>query len=322
MLDIITKKVLENEDIEQCDIDFLLSVKGIDLMELLTAANKIRQNFCGDEIGMCSIINVKSASCSEDCRFCSQSTLYHTGVESYPLLKADDVLKKAFQAEKSGADHFGLVSSGKNIISQEEFNNILALISIIKEKTELEVCASLGILTKERARSLAAAGLKRYNHNLETSERFFHEVCTTHSYQDRLNSLVFLKECGVGLCSGGIIGMGESFQDRIDLVLALKEVEVDSIPINILNPIKGTPFEGKMPISPLEVLKTLAIFRFILPDKTIKLCGGRESNLRDLQSLALFSGINALLIGDYLTTKGRSADEDLQMIKDLGLKVK
>jgi len=319
MLQELKKKVLAGEDITKEEAMYLVNLDESRTMELLAAANEIKNKFIGKKVDLCSIVNAKSGSCSEDCTFCSQSAHYNTGTVTYPLMAKEEILARAKEMEGSGAEHFGIVTSGRGVVSDEDFENLIEAFRLIREETSLEVCASLGTLDEKRAEKLANVGLKRYNHNLETSESYYAEICTTHTYADRVNTVKFLKERGMEVCSGGIIGLGESFEDRIDLAFTVKELDVDSVPINILNPVEGTPLDSNDPVPPMETLKTAAVFRFILPTKVIKLCGGRETNLRDLQSLSLLSGINGLLIGNYLTTEGRATAEDLQMIKDLGL---
>ncbi|KXS43031.1 MAG: biotin synthetase [Candidatus Frackibacter sp. T328-2] len=319
MLEKLSEHVLAGGEINQEEAMALVKLEESKTMKLLAAANEIKEKFIGKKVDLCSIVNAKSGSCLEDCTFCAQSAHHETGVNNYPLLDKKKVLARAKEVEKGGAEHFGLVTSGRGVVSDEDFNKIIEIISEIKEKTTLEVCASLGTLNESRANKLSKVGLKRYNHNLETSKSYFSKICTTHTYEERVKTVRFLKDKGIEVCCGGIIGLGESFTDRVELAFTLKELDVDSVPINILNPVSGTPLEDNEPLPPMESLKTTAIFRFILPKKIIKLCGGREENLRDLQSLSLLSGVNGLLIGDYLTTEGRAVEDDLQMIKDLGL---
>ncbi|GAB6138681.1 biotin synthase BioB [Halanaerobaculum tunisiense] len=315
----LKKKVLAGDQITKEEARELASLNDSRIMELLAAANSIKNQFIGQEVDLCSIINAKSGSCSEDCTFCAQSTHYDTEVSNYDLLDKEEMLARAKEIEASGAKHFGIVTSGRGVVSDQEFAQILETIEIIKQETELEVCASLGTLDQARAEKLSEIGLKRYNHNLETSKSHFPQICTTHNYQDRVKTVKLLKDKGIEVCCGGIIGLGESFIDRVELAFTLQELDVDSIPINVLNPVAGTPVADNEPVPPMEVLKTVAIFRFILPTKVLKLCGGRESNLRDLQSLSLLAGVNGLLTGNYLTTQGRAVEDDLQMIRDLGL---
>lgn len=319
MINKLRDRVLKGQGITKEEALKLIAVKSGRILELLSAANKIKNEFMSDRVDLCSIVNAKSGSCSEDCSFCAQSAHHETEVDSYPLLKEEEILTKAKRMDEQGAEHFGIVTSGRGIETEAEFEKILNTVQRIKAETDLEVCASLGTLKEEQVNKLAAVGLKRYNHNLETSKNHFAEVCSTHDYQERVQTVQFLKKQGIEVCCGGIMGLGEGIEDRVDLAFKLKELDVDSIPLNILNPVAGTPLEGNPPLLPLEALKTTAVFRFINPTKVIKLCGGREKNLRDLQSLSLLAGVNGLLVGNYLTTTGRSIEDDLQMIDDLGL---
>ncbi|MFO7820334.1 MAG: biotin synthase BioB [Halanaerobacter sp.] len=319
MINELRDKVLQGEGITKEEALKLIAVKSDRILELLAAANKIKNEFMSDRVDLCSIINAKSGSCSEDCSFCAQSAHHETEVDNYLLLEEEEILTKAKRMDGQGAEHFGIVTSGRGIETEAEFERILNTVQRIKAETDLDVCASLGTLREEQVNKLAAVGLKRYNHNLETSKNYFSEICSTHDYQERVQTVQFLKRQGIEVCCGGIIGLGEGIEDRVDLAFKLKELDIDSIPLNILNPVAGTPLEGSPPLPPLEALKTTAVFRFINPTKVIKLCGGREKNLRDLQSLSLLAGVNGLLVGNYLTTTGRSVEDDLEMINDLGL---
>ena len=319
MIKKLKEKVLQDQKIAKKDALELAVLPPNKILNLLSAANEIKNEFMSDKVHMCSIINAKSGSCSEDCSFCAQSAHHDVDVDNYSLLGKEEILAKAKQMDQAGAKHFGLVTSGRGIENKTEFQQILDTVETIKTETDLEVCASLGTLDANQVQQLSEVGLKRYNHNLETSRNYFAEICSTHDYQERVQTVKFLKEQGIEVCCGGIIGLGETFADRIELAYTLKELEVDSIPLNILNPVSGTPLEDENSVPPLEALKTAAIFRFINPNKNIKLCGGRENNLRDLQSLSLLAGVNGLLVGNYLTTEGRSIEDDLQMIDDLGL---
>jgi biotin synthase len=319
MITKLKEKVLAERNITKDEALQLAELGAEQRLSLLAAANEIKNEFMSDRVSMCSIVNAKSGSCSEDCSFCAQSAHHDTDVETYPLLEPAKMLNQAKKMDLEGAQHFGIVTSGRGIETDKDFDQVLETVTRIKEETDLEVCASLGSLTEEQVEKLVEVGLKRYNHNLETSENYFSEICSTHDYQDRVKTVEALQEKGIEVCCGGIIGLGESFSDRIDLAFTLNELDVDSIPLNILNVVEGTPVDGNESLPPLETLKTAAIFRFINPTKVIKLCGGRETNLRDLQSLSLLSGVNGLLVGNYLTTEGRSIDDDLQMIDDLSL---
>ncbi|MDI6703877.1 MAG: biotin synthase BioB [bacterium] len=302
------------------DIDFDTAIGLLDegLLDLIKGANEIREHYKGKIVDLCSIINAKSGRCKEDCIFCSQSIHYKTNIDVYPFVGVEKVLKAARNAKDMGANRFGVVISGKGIGGTKELRSICETISKLKE-IDIFRCASLGILTLDIAHALKDAGLEGYHHNLETSKSYFRNICTTHRFEERRKTIEIAKEVGFRVCSGGIFGLGETMEQRIELAFILKELDVDSIPINILNPIQGTPVESQPPIPPLEILRIIAIYRFILPKKDIKVCGGREYALRDLQALMYLAGANGTLIGNYLTTPGRPPKEDIQMIKDLGL---
>ncbi len=290
--------------------------------DLLYAANRIRKRFRGVEIDFCSIINAKSGRCSEDCKFCAQSAHYKTSVQEHSLLGSDKLFEGALAAKSAGACRYGIVTSGQGIKNKAELEQICEALEQIKKQTNINRCASLGSLTPGMVKQLKSAGLTRYHHNLETSADFFPHICSTHSYQKRLDTAKLVKQAGLELCSGGIFGLGEDMQDRLELAFSLRELEVDSVPLNFLAPVPGTPLEQQPPLSPGEILRIIAIFRFILPDKDIKVCGGRETNLRELQSWIYYAGANGSLLGNYLTTIGKPAAEDLQMLEDLGLRAK
>ncbi len=286
---------------------------------LMAAAAEIRRHFKGDEISLCGIVNAKSGKCPEDCKFCAQSARYATDVESYPLKKADEIVKEAEAAGHAGAEMFGIVTSGKRIKTKKEWVEINKAIRGISD-LGMKACASLGMIDEETARTLKDAGLYRYHHNLETSRSFFPQVCTTHAYDEDVQTIRAARAAGLSVCCGGIIGLGEGIRHRIELALLLRELKVDSVPVNILNPIKGTPLSRTPPLPPMEILMTIAVFRFLLPDRDIKICGGKEKNLRQLMPLALVAGANSLMTGHYLTTAGRDASVDIEMIRDLGFK--
>ncbi|CAD6493249.1 MAG: 3-methylornithine synthase [Candidatus Argoarchaeum ethanivorans] len=298
----------------------LLNLGNTEIVELFSLANTITRRYHGNIVDTCSIVNAKCSLCGEDCSFCAQSVHNHTNITPYSLMQTADLVDLAKCGEDMGATRFSIVTSGLSP-NQKEFGSILHTIKQIKEKTSLSVCASIGAITGKRAAMLKDAGLTRIHHNLETSKSFFASMCSTHTYEQRINTVRIAKESGLEVCSGGIIGLGETPADRIELALALKKLNVDAVPINIITPIAGTGLENIVPPSPLEIIKTIAVYRLILPDKSLLLAGGRESGLRSLQSLALISGANGILLGNYLTTKGQSPQKDLQMIADLGLTV-
>lgn len=316
-----SKGILNNEELAFSKAIYFSKLEGEDVLDLISLANRVRKEYAGEGIDLCSIINAKSGACSEDCRFCAQSQHYKTDVSVYPFKGEKEILQSAKNAEMSGATRFCIVISGKKP-ETKDFEKIVKVLGKLSKETNLKLDCSLGSLTEDEVNALKSAAVSRYNHNIETSEDYFEQVCTTHSYKDRLTTLKILKKTGIEICCGGIIGLGEDWNERIKIAFALKKLDVDCIPINILNPRRGTPLENVLPLAPMEIIKTIAIFRLILKDKIIKIAGGREANLRDLQSLALLAGANGLIIGDYLTTQGRTADLDLQMIKDLEMKVR
>jgi biotin synthase len=291
------------------------------IYELYFLANKIKGYFKGKKVSFCSIINAKSGRCSEDCKFCAQSSHYKTEIKIYPLVSIEEIVKGSDEAWRIGAIRYSIVTAGRKIKNDSEFNVICEAIKKIKKEGKILPCASLGKLTKQQAKMLKDSGLSRYHHNLETDEEFFSALCTTHSFKERVETIKIAKEEGLEVCCGGIFGVGETWQARLNLAFKLKELEVDSIPLNFLNPIKGTPFENITPLHPLEILRIIAIFRFIHPKREIRICGGREVNLRDLQSWMYYAGADGAIIGNYLTTLGRPPEEDLKLIKDLGLEM-
>ncbi len=285
---------------------------------LMAYASGIKDHFKENRVSLCCIVNAKSGLCPENCRFCAQSAHHHTNAEVYPLISAKEMIEKAHEAKQAGGHFFGIVTSGTEISSREEWDEIEEAVGGING-LGIKPCGSLGMLDTERARRLKQAGLHRYHHNLETARSFFPHICSTHAYEEDIETIKAAKEAGLSTCSGGIIGLGETMEQRIELAFTLKDLGVDSVPINILNPIEGTPLANMPPLSPIEILLTVALYRFILPDKDIKLCGGKERNLRQLLPLALVAGCNSLMTGNYLTTLGRDAALDIEMIRDLGL---
>ena len=298
---------------------FDLVVEGADRpFAVLAAASEIREHFKGKKITLCGISNAKSGRCSEDCAFCAQSSHHPTNAPVYPLKTPDQIAAEARKAARGGAECFGIVTSGKRIKAKKEWAAIFRTIAGITE-AGLTPCASLGLLDAEKARELKAAGLGRYHHNLETSRSYFPHICTTHDYDEDVGTLRTAKAAGLAVCAGGVIGLGEGISHRIELAALLKELDVDCVPLNILNPVKGTPLARTPSLPPLEILMTIAVFRFMLPAKELKLCGGKEKNLRQLLPLGIVAGADSLMTGDYLTTAGRDSRLDIEMILDLGL---
>lgn len=323
-IDELTQKVLNAGDLLIAEAQELAATPEGELPYLLAAANAIRQQYQGDEVHLCSILNGRSGHCSEDCAYCAQSVHHQTGVAVYPLLDTEEMVRYAKAVEAAGVSHFSVVLSGRGMDDAEEAENFERIIETyrrIKEETNLKLCASLGSLTAEQARRLGAVGIERYHHNVETSKEYYASICRTHTYEDRTRTISVAQEAGLAVCSGGIIGMGETLAQRIDMAFELRAMGIGCVPVNVLNPVQGTRMESVPPLPPLDILKTLALFRFILPRAVIRTAGGREKNLRDLQSMALFGGANGMLVGGYLTTAGRGTELDHQMIDDLGLKV-
>lgn len=315
------QRVLAGEDITpdqgRCLFHF---ADRADIFDLLAWANRIREHFKGNKIHLCSIVNIKAGGCPEDCRFCAQSAAYETSSPRYGLVDSKQVLAAAKEAKANGVTGLGLVAAWRGIDEGPTLDQICRELEELKQSGLARPDASLGMIKSQKvADRLREAGLECYNHNLETSRRFFPQVCTTHSYDDRIQTLKHLKQAGIKICSGGILGMGETPDDRCDLAFALKQAGVHIVPMNFLNPIPGTPFRQCKPLPPLEILKSIACFRFILPRQEILVAGGRTVNLRDLQSLIFLAGASALMVGNYLTTLNQSVEKDLQMLRDLGL---
>jgi biotin synthase len=292
---------------------------GSEIYDLFALANRIRDKYRGNVVDLCSIINAKSGACPEDCSFCAQSAHSKTDTNIYPLMNKKKILEAAAVSKEYGVKRFCVVTSGKKPTAHE-LDEISAFVSELKAMGFLP-CATLGMLDTQELRQLKDAGLNRYHHNLETSEAFFSEICTTHTYQDKIKTIEAAKSAGLSICSGGIFGLGESWEDRIDMAFALKEIGVDSVPINFFTPVTGTPLGENEMLDPLEALKIIAIYRLIIPMSEVRVCGGRSQTLRDLNSFIFNAGADGLLLGNYLTTTGRRPEEDLQMIKDMGLRI-
>ncbi|MHC4571715.1 MAG: biotin synthase BioB [Planctomycetota bacterium] len=286
------------------------------LEKLISQANEVRKNCIGTKLELCSILNARSGLCSEDCKFCAQSARHRTDVSTYPLKAKDEIVQAAQNTKAIGADKFGIVTSG-NRLTAREIKVVAEAISQIKNNIGITVCASLGAMEKSQLQLLKEAGLSRYHHNIETSRRFYPEIVSTHSFDERINTINSAKEVGLEVCSGGIIGMGETWQDRIDMAYTLKDLDVDSIPINILIPIKGTPLESIQPMSPEDAVRTICIFRIILKDKIIKIAAGREATLKDSQVTGFMAGANGMLIGGYLTVKAAGLEADYALIEKI-----
>ncbi len=288
------------------------------LEELCDAANEIRERFCGNKFDLCSIVNGKSGKCGEDCKFCAQSAHYLSCVESYPLMSLAELLRAAEKNASAGVLRFSIVTSGKRL-SEKEIDCLCESVRAIREKVGIAVCVSVGLVGADGYAKLCSAGASRAHCNLETSERYFPQICTTHTFADKIAALECARKAGLEVCSGGIIGLGESWDDRISLALKLRELGVKSIPVNFLNPIAGTPFASHAPLADDEKRRTVAIFRFILPDAAVRLAGGRGL-IADKGESCFKSGANASITGDMLTTAGISAQTDIALLRKLGYK--
>jgi len=294
----------------------ILSLLELPLQELIARANQVRAECAGNKVELCNIMNAKSGACAEDCKFCAQSGRHSTSAAVYPLQSKAEMLKQARRAREIGAHRFDIVTSGDSL-SRDEVARIAEAIAEIRSTVGIALCASLGTLGPEDFGLLASAGLSRYHHNIETSRRFFPQIVTTHSYDDRVRTVRTAKAAGLQVCSGGILGLGETMEDRVDMALELLDLNVDSVPLNVLVPIKGTSLENQTPLSPLEAVRSIAIFRIVLRHRIIKLAAGRESALKDYQALAYMAGANGMLIGCYLTIAGRSVADDRALAAEI-----
>lgn len=290
--------------------------------EILPLAKKIREMAYGNKISFCSITNAKSGACVEDCKFCAQSSFYK-GTQSpvYGMKSADQIVADAKEADKFGATEFSIVTSGRGMTKERELDILVDAIERIHKETDLESCASLGLMTESDLSRLKKAGMINYHHNIETSRSYFPNIVTTHTFDDEMESLKHAKKLGFQICCGGILGMGESKDQRVEFAFNLKEIDPDSIPLNFLNPRPGTPLAHLNDLTPLDCLKLISLIRLVLPKKEIFVCGGREVNMQDKQDLMFDAGASGTMLGNYLTTKGRSPDDDLNLIKKLGLEV-
>ena len=312
-------KVLAGDRITMDEAETLLATD--DVMTLADSANTITRKFIGAVVDVEALINAKSGKCPEDCSFCAQSTFYETGVNKYPLLPAEQIVENARMAKEGGATSFCLVCAYRSP-PEKDFEQICDTITAVKKEVGTEVNVSLGFMTPERAKRLKALGVKRYNHNLEAAESYFQKICTTHDFSDRMNTARIVKEAGLELCCGGILGMGETERQRIELAFSIASLNPDEVPMNILIGREGTPMEAMGTIDPVDAIKAIAVWRFIMPKTILKIAGGREVHLKDKERLALKAGANGIITGGYLTTGGNQPNKDIAMIKEIGLKAK
>ena len=309
------EKVLNGEFLSKAEAMILADAP---LKELCTAANKIREHFCGNNFDICTIINGKSGKCSEDCKYCAQSVFYSTETENYPLLDTKEILEQAKYNDDRGVLRFSIVTSGKNL-NDDEVDKACESIKAIRKETGIAVCVSFGLLNESQFRKIKVAGATRSHNNLETSRNNFPNVCTSHSYEDKIETIKSAQCAGLNVCSGGIVGLGETMEDRIDMVITIRELGIRSIPVNMLNPIAGTPYENNKELTNEDMCRIVAIFRFLVPNASIRLAGGR-GQLPDQGVRCFQSGANAVISGDMLTTSGISIEQDIQMLEELGYK--
>lgn len=321
-VDDAVRRVLDGEQLDRRD-GLALIAQPVD--ELAAGADVVRSRLGDGTVDACSIVNAKAGNCAEDCGFCAQSVHFDTGIDNYGFLGPEKILEAAKRAERDGSQRFGIVLAEKGVSKEqrpEEWEEVLEAIRLVRDETDVEVDASLGILTEEEAAILAEEGLNHYNHNIETSPRYFPEIVQSHGFEDRVETLQIAKEAGMDLCAGVILGMGESPTDRVDAAMALQDIGVSSLPVNILNPVEGTPLaeRGLPDITTKAVIKTIAVYRLLHPEARVRLTGGREVNLdTDGQVAALEAGADGILTGDYLTTSGQSPADDIEIVEQAGL---
>lgn len=312
-------RVLSGESLSRGEAEAILASSDDELPLLLAAAYRVRYRYFGKQVQLYMLMNAKSGICPEDCHYCSQSKISTADIPQYNLLQADKILDGARMAAERQARTYCIVISGR-APSEREMRAITTLVPLIKSQYPLKICACLGLLNADQAQALKACGVDRVNHNLNTGPSHYEKICTTHTYEDRLNTLKAVKQAGIELCSGGIIGMGESHQDLVEMAMELRALEVDSIPINFLHPVDGTPLANTQEVTANECLRALCMIRFTNPRAELRIAGGRELHLRSLQPLGLWPA-NSIFVGDYLTTAGQPPLADYQMIADLGFEI-
>lgn len=312
----LADRALSGEQITRAEAQAVLRAPDDVLLDQLAAAYRVRRHYWGNRVRLHFLLNAQSGLCPEDCHYCSQSKISTAAIAKYPLLAREKILEAAGRAASLQAGTFCIVLSGRSP-SEQTFTKVLDAVREVKANYNLKICACLGLLSQEQAYRLAAAGVDRVNHNLNTSPDHHAHICTTHTFDDRVTTVEHVKAAGITPCSGGIIGMGESDDDVIDLALSLGQLGVTSVPVNFLIPIPGTPLERLQELTPPRCLRVLCLFRFLLPSQEIRIAGGREVHLRSLQPLGLYPA-NSIFIGDYLTTPGQATHADLEMIRDAG----
>jgi len=317
-IDSITARILDDGDMTTDEAKWMIRLEDDYLPWLMAGADRIRKTYRGNEIEVCAISNVRSGNCSENCSFCSQSGHYQTSSPVYNYISSEELSRQAQQAREWGASDFGVVSKGWGVRSDKERKQLKEYFQTLEQTSDIGRCASLGVLDANSAAELKAMGMENYHHNLECAESFFGQVCTTHTYQENIDTITSAINAGLRVCSGGILGMGENLDQRIELADTLRQLGVESVPLNFLSPQQGTPFGDRTPMTPMEILKCIAVFRYMLPRAEIRIAGGRQF-LGDMQAMIFMAGASGVMIGDYLTTKGRSVEDDLKMLADLKL---
>ncbi|MGA6828247.1 biotin synthase BioB [Nitrospira sp. NS4] len=315
----LAQKALNDEPLTRAESLSVLTAPDDELLALLHAAFQVRSKYFGRTVRLQMLQNAKSGACQEDCHYCSQSAISTAPIERYNLLPQKQMMEGARQAAASKAQRYCIVISGRSPLDRE-IDEIAGAVRSIKQEIPIQICCSLGLMNEEQAKRLKAAGVDRVNHNLNTSEAYHESICTTHTFQDRLSTIKNARAAGLEICSGGIVGMGESDEDLIDLATVLRDVKPDSIPLNMLNPVEGTPLENIDALTPQRCLKVLCLFRFLHPRTELRIAGGREHNLRSLQPLSLYPA-DSVFVNNYLTTPGSPAPEVWGMIEDLGFKI-
>ena len=313
----LLEKVLSGHPPTRQDGVRILHSRGAELTAYMAGAHHLRDLFFAETVQLCSIINAKSGRCMENCAFCAQSAHHQSSPPVYPLKSLEEIIAGAERAAEEGSHCYGIVTSGTQPEFGREFDTILTAIAQIRDRVNIDPSASLGILNEDLAKALAEAGCVTYHHNLETARSFFPNICTTHDYEDDVATVRMAKEAGMNVCCGGILGLGESLEQRVELAETLSALDVDSVPLNFLNPIEGTPLQGHCSLTPMDCVRAITLFRYFLPDKPISVCGGREANLRELQSWIFMAGASGTMVGNYLTTSGRDRAADLQMFADV-----
>lgn len=318
-IDAITARILADGETTADEGRWMIRLEDDYLPWLMAGADRIRKTFRGDEVEVCAISNVRSGNCSENCSFCAQSGHHQTAAPVYNYIPAEKLVEQAERARAWGASDFGVVSKGWGVRSAKERDQLREYFTALQDHSDIGRCASLGVLDQETALMLKEMGMENYHHNLECAESFFDQVCTTHTYQENIDTLHHARDAGLRVCAGGILGMGESLDQRIELALTLRELGVESVPLNFLNPQPGTPFGDREPMQPFDILKAIAVFRYLLPKAEIRIAGGRQF-LGDLQAMIFMAGASGVMIGDYLTTRGRQVEDDLKMLDALKLR--